>query len=133
MRSQVARNPISATNTRNLRRLLVEVLEQAAAGTGSVGIGERIKQARLEAGLTQDQLADLIGVGMRQVQYYEAGDSDPYRKLRQIAEATGKPMEWLLRGEAATQPEDLAERLGRLEEKLDEIARRLPPEADSAE
>lgn len=100
MRSQVARNQVSATTTRNLRTLLLDVLEQAAAGGTTLGVGERIKQARTEAGFTQDQLGDLIGVGMRQVQYYEADESDPYRKLARIAEVTGKSIGWLLHGEA---------------------------------
>lgn len=62
-------------------------------------VGDRIRQARMEKGLTQDQLADLIGVGMRQVQYYEAGESDPYRKLAKIAEALNRPVGWFLYGD----------------------------------
>src|SRR3954471_20781409 len=117
MRSQVTRKPNAATNSRNLRKLLVDVLEEATTRGVVVGLGDRIRQARIEAGLTQDQLAELVGVGMRQIQYYEAGESDPYRKLRQIAEATGKPIEWLLRGdEDATPQVELGERLDRLEE-----------------
>jgi len=124
MRSQVARNPNSATSSRNLRKLLVNVLEQAADRGILVDLGDRIRQARQEAGLTQDQLADLVGVGMRQIQYYESGESDPYRKLIQISEATGKTVEWLLRGDAVTPPE-LDERLERLEGMLAEVLRRL--------
>lgn len=131
MRSQVARNPNSATTRRNLQKLLVDVFEEATTRGYVVGLGERIKQARQEAGLTQDQLADLVGVGMRQIQYYESGESDPYRKLRQIAEATGKPIDWLLRGDEddATPQGELEERLDRLEGMLSEVLRRL----DSAE
>lgn len=142
MRSQVARNPGSATSTRNLRRLLLDVLDEATTRGIVVGIGDRIRQARTEAGLTQDQLADLVGVGMRQIQYYESGESDPYRKLRQIAEATGKPIDWLLRGDDATEPDEgeVVARLSAVEEQLralrQELERRLPavpgePEADS--
>jgi len=98
-----------------------------------VGVGDRIRQARMEAGLTQDQLADLIEVGMRQVQYYEAGESDPYRKLARIADVTGKPLEWLLRGDEVMPPGEVAERLDRLEEMLAEVLRRLedPPQEGS--
>lgn len=107
-----------------------------------MGIGDRIKQARTEAGFTQDELADLVGVGMRQIQYYESGESDPYRKLRQIAEATGKPIDWLLRGDETSEPdaEGVAARLSAVEEQLrelrQELVRRLPdaqdvPEQDS--
>ena len=72
--------------TRNLRRLLLDVMEGAA---GRDSLGDRIAQARRDAGLTQSQLADLVGLKARQIQNYEAGDSNPYRKLSQIApEAT---------------------------------------------
>lgn len=108
MRSQVARNQVSATTTRNLRTLLLDVLAQAASGGTELGVGDRIKQARVEAGFTQDQLADLIGVGMRQVQYYEADESDPYRKLTRIAEATGKSIGWLLHGGQTIEEDQLA-------------------------
>jgi DNA-binding XRE family transcriptional regulator len=72
MRSQGTRNLGSATKTRNLRKLLHAYMEEAAQ-SDLVGVGDRIRQARLEAGLTQDELSDLVGVGMRQIQYYEAG------------------------------------------------------------
>lgn len=103
MRSQVARNEGAATKTRNLRRLLHAYMEEAV-NNNLIGVGDRIRQARLEAGLTQDQLSDLIGVGMRQIQYYEAGESNPYRTLRRIAEATGKNIGWLLHGDPVSEP-----------------------------
>jgi transcriptional regulator with XRE-family HTH domain len=138
MRSQVARNPVSATNTRNLRRLLLDVLDEASTRGVVVGIGDRIKQARVEAGLTQDELGDFVGVGMRQIQYYESGESDPYRKLRQIAEATGKPISWLLRGEDQPDEDEIVERLLVVEALLRDVLRRLPevpsePEAGSSD
>jgi hypothetical protein len=49
MRSQVSRNAASATKSRNLRRLLLQAMEEAAQNDPS-GIGARIKQARNEAG-----------------------------------------------------------------------------------
>jgi transcriptional regulator with XRE-family HTH domain len=113
-------------------------MEEASAGN-LVSVGERIKQARTEAGLTQDELADLIGVGMRQVQYYEAGESNPYRKLSRIAEVTSRSVGWILHGdepaanerdaaELATRLEKLEAGQGRTEELLHELLRRLPEE-----
>lgn len=77
------------------------------------------------------KLSDLIGVGMRQIQYYEAGESNPYRTLRRIAEATGQTVGWLLHGDPATElsaGEDVASalheielRLAALEEKVAEL------------
>jgi transcriptional regulator with XRE-family HTH domain len=99
MRSQVSRNKLSATDARNLRTLLL--LEVFAPEE----LGHRIKTAREQAGLTQDDLADVIGLSMRQVQNLEAGVSKPFKHVKQIAEATGKSVEWLLHGEPAPQPD----------------------------
>jgi transcriptional regulator with XRE-family HTH domain len=116
-------------------------MEQAAQ-KDPTGVGARIQEARLEAGLTQDELSDLVGVGMRQIQYYESGESNPYRTLRRIADATGRSVGWFLHGDAPTElvAEDLSQRLeavaagqarvqAELAEQrvlLDEILRRLP-------
>lgn len=106
----------------------MDVLEEATARGIVAGVGDRIRQARMEAGLTQDELADLVGIGMRQIQYYESGESDPYRKLRSIAEATGKSIAWLLRGEAKGEAadEEILERLEAVESLLQDVLRRLP-------
>lgn len=145
MRSQVSRNAVSATKTRNLRKLLLAAMEEAAQ-KDPTGIGSRIREARIEAGLTQDELSELVGVGMRQIQYYESGDSNPYRTLRRIAEATNRSVGWFLHGDAPIQlgVEELAERLEaveasqvRVEEALaeqrsllDELLRQARPPAD---
>jgi len=73
---------------------------EEAAQKDPTGVGGRIREARMAMGLTQDQLADLVGVGMRQIQYYESGESNPYRTLRRIAEATGRPLSFFLAGES---------------------------------
>ncbi len=36
-------------------------------------VGERIRMRRMELGLTQDKLADMLGVSFQQIQKYEAG------------------------------------------------------------
>jgi transcriptional regulator with XRE-family HTH domain len=125
MRSQGARIKLSATEARNMRRLLLlNVFEPEE-------IGDRIKQARERAGLRQEDLADLIGMSTRQVQNYEAGESKQYAKLRAIANATGSTVEWLLGtatdrdgdgdpGTTARQLVDLRESLDRIEQMLRE-------------
>lgn len=91
-----------------------------------MAIGDRIQQARKEVGLTQDELADRIGVKMRQVQNYESGESDPYRKLSRIAEATGKPREWFYGDDVSEQDAaGVAARLDQVEATLEEILREL--------
>ena len=63
-------------------------------------IGERIKQARLEqGGMKQRELADLLGVSERSVIAYESGEVIPYRFMRDLERALGKPSSWILHGD----------------------------------
>lgn len=62
-----------------------------------VRIGSRIRQARKESNLTQDELAKLLGITTRSVQNYESGAIVPYRHLRTIETLTRKRAGWLLR------------------------------------
>ena len=60
-------------------------------------IGEKVVTARKEAGLTQKELAAAVGITEGSVQQYEAGRMEPRsRRLRAIAEATGKPLSYFL-------------------------------------
>lgn len=61
-----------------------------------------IRKARLEAGLTQEDLAREVGVGLRNVPDWESGRRIPRLKtLRRIAEATGVSVEDLTAEEQA--------------------------------
>lgn len=80
-------------------------------------VGERIKRARLEAdGMTQRELAELVGVTERSVAEWERGGLIPYRYMHRLEEILERPAAWILYGEnhdvSATK---------RLEEKLDLI------------
>ena len=57
----------------------------------------RIRQARIEAGFTQQEAADTVGVTMRAYQNYESVRV-PFRTLGRIASVFGVEEEWLLRG-----------------------------------
>jgi transcriptional regulator with XRE-family HTH domain len=94
----VTRNKLSATDTRNLRTLLLLSVFEGQE------IGARIKRAREEKGLRQEDLADLINVSTRTIQGYEAGETSQYRRLKAIGEVTGRPVEWFLHGD---RPEDV--------------------------
>lgn len=84
-------------------------------------IRARIKRARNEAGLSQEQLADLLAVHPKSVQNYE-NDHVPWRRIRDIAAITGRSAQWLLHGEDAPGgDETLDERLAALEAKLDRL------------
>ena len=62
-------------------------------------IGDRIKQARESASLTQQQLADRLGIrasGIQRVSGWETGIRTPNRSnLARIAEATGASAAWI--------------------------------------
>ena len=46
--------------------------------------GKRLKQLREERGLSQEEVAKLIGVGRTTYVKYESGDSRPVRKLKEL-------------------------------------------------
>lgn len=59
--------------------------------------GQRISEARLEAGLTQTQLAQAISTSERNISRWETGRNSPrLPHLLAIAQATGKEVGWFL-------------------------------------
>lgn len=64
-----------------------------------MNLGERIRQARKEAGLTQKQLAEKIGVAAITIRQYESSKREPrYETLRSIAAAVECNVNWLFSG-----------------------------------
>ena len=63
------------------------------------GICSRVKEARVEAGLTEREIADMLSppVTDRAIRNYES-TRPPFRYLRQWAEITATTYDWLLRG-----------------------------------
>jgi transcriptional regulator with XRE-family HTH domain len=108
-------------------------MRQSEDGT----IGRRIARARHEAGLTQEELAALIGVTTRSVQGYEAGSVTPFRHLRKLEDATEKPRGWLLYGDddgaAGASVGDVATRLAALVGQIAEDAERIARAAEQLE
>jgi transcriptional regulator with XRE-family HTH domain len=83
----------AATKSRTFRTFLLMQQFQARE------IGARIAQARREAdGMTQETLADLIGVSKRSIQDYESGATIPWKKMREIARVLDKEVDWFMRG-----------------------------------
>lgn len=80
-------------------------------------IGSRIAVARREAGLTQRQLADKLGVTTRSIQNYESGTIVPYKHLRRIEVLAHKRIGWILAGEGTS--ESIAATIERLETALE--------------
>lgn len=61
--------------------------------------GERLRLAREAAGLTQERLADLLGVDQVQISKWERGNTQPRMdRLQRIGAAVGY-LDWLLTGE----------------------------------
>lgn len=79
----------------------------------AVEVGRRIAQARKEfdgRGMTQKDLADLLGVSERSVAAYEGGEVIPYRFIRKLEECLERPAAWFLHGtEVVDRDEQLQE------------------------
>jgi len=84
-------------------------------------ISARIRQSRLEAGLTQPEMAELLDVTLRTYQNYE-GDRVPWALMGRISDITGQSLRWLLHGETDTEPAvEVLQRLESLEMKVDRV------------
>ncbi len=60
-------------------------------------LGDRLKKAREQAGLTQEELAGLIGVSRTAIARYELGEIEPkVRNLISIAEKLSVSTDYLL-------------------------------------
>ncbi len=67
-------------------------------------IGERLKQARLDAGLTQRQLGDACGIDSANIRKYETNRQNPkHETLEKIAAALGVDINWLRNGQTLEQ------------------------------
>lgn len=59
-------------------------------------LGDRLRKAREDAGLQQQELADRIGISRRSVSAYESDDSIPRRPVLVVwALGTGVKLHWL--------------------------------------
>lgn len=62
-------------------------------------LADRMRKARIDAGLTAQQIADAIGISRKSVTNYETGATHPLRPiLAAWAEVTGTYIEWLEEG-----------------------------------
>jgi transcriptional regulator with XRE-family HTH domain len=60
-------------------------------------VNERVTFARLSLGLTRPEFARLTGVGLRTLEAWDAGHTEPSLKcIRRIATATDRPVAWFL-------------------------------------
>lgn len=60
-------------------------------------LGERIKQARIQAGLTQEQLAEILNLSRGTIARYELGEIEPkIQNLASIAEVLHVSADYLM-------------------------------------
>jgi transcriptional regulator with XRE-family HTH domain len=84
-------------------------------------IVKRIEQARIESGLSQDEMADLLEVASRTYWNYE-NNRVPYKLMGRISEITGRSLRWLLHGEDDAEPSaQVMRQLTAMEQKLDRL------------
>ena len=71
--------------------------------------GDRLKQARIEKGLSRPQLANLCGISVKTIQNYETGFRQPNRidTSQKFAEVLGVTVDYLINGN--TDNDDLTE------------------------
>lgn len=62
-------------------------------------VGARIRRARDERGLTQEELAGMASFSKRSLQDYEAGKTAAYRHLGELSRLLNRPREWFLYGD----------------------------------
>lgn len=71
-----------------------------------VHVGKRIRHRRWMIGMTQQQLADKVGIKFQQIQKYETGANRvSASRLWDIAQAMGVPVSFCFEGLSATMPE----------------------------
>ena len=88
-------------------------------------IGNSIGKRRIRAGLTQDQVAEKLGVGYEAVSRMERGISIPtVLRLAELAEVFGCGIEELL-VESSSRPEDQAEQIKNMLVKLNQEDREI--------
>jgi repressor LexA len=84
--------------------------------------GRRLRKARLECMLTQDELAKAVGCGRSLISYYELGEvrSVPFETIERLAAVLGKPVSYFT-GERG----EVEDEIGYIRERVDQIYRAL--------
>ena len=81
-------------------------------------LGKRIREARLRSGLSQQQLANVIGVSDKTISAYEVGRVDPpLDALDKLSTATAHPINYFL-GDVKS---NIEARLERISSELKDI------------
>lgn len=101
----------------------------------TMSLSNRLRVARERSGLTQDQVAEHIGITSQAVTQWESGKTAPARQnLPKVADLYGVPVGWLLSGGGEPWSEDAASRIISAEEAghaEEPGAPREPPSIDA--
>jgi len=80
--------------------------EERIANSVDKRIGQRVKQRRLEMGMSQERLAELLGVTFQQIQKYEKGvNRVAASRLFELAAALGVGLAYFYEGLTAGAPQ----------------------------
>lgn len=111
--------------TRTTDRLTLDLMTRLQTAQ----VAGRMRDARIEAGLTQEQMAELVGVHKRVIENIENNRlvKGPYQYVNAWSDITNWTVQQLLHGDARTQGEDAA-----VLEALQENSRRLDALEDLA-
>jgi transcriptional regulator with XRE-family HTH domain len=103
----------------------VRLARRAGAYARDPEFAERLRTARLRAGLTRAELAEAAGLSRRAIDEYETGRIPP-KALPSLARALEVSTVWLLTGEQTTDKQlaELQAAVGRIEEKIDRLLER---------
>ena len=90
-----------------------EVASASPEATRAGEIGQRIRQARHEAGMSQKELGALVGVSERSIAAWELGEGAkaPYAWMDQLENFLGVSAAWLIRGAEVSSTDDRLERI----------------------
>jgi len=81
--------------------------EERIANSVDKRIGQRVKQRRLETGMSQERLAELLGVTFQQIQKYEKGvNRVAASRLFELASALGVGLAYFFEGLTAGSPQE---------------------------
>ncbi len=90
-----------------------------------LNIGQKIRYARTEAGLSQKELANQLQLSDKAISTYEVGRAQPgIEVLRDIGQATGRPVTYFI-DEEGVEEIDFAVKIKKIEKELAGIKKAL--------
>jgi transcriptional regulator with XRE-family HTH domain len=97
-----------------------------AVNDDGVGIAGRIREARLALNLTEEDLANRLGVGPETVTEWESGDRDPRsNRVIMLAGVLGVSAHWLLDGSADVGPAERSEPAEALRAQIESVRMKM--------